>query len=58
MRRSLYLDRNRLSSLDEDSVDWVSMTSLQLAGNPWHCDCRIAWMRTVEDERFDSLVIV
>uniref|UniRef100_A0A1I8AG45 LRRCT domain-containing protein n=1 Tax=Steinernema glaseri TaxID=37863 RepID=A0A1I8AG45_9BILA len=37
--RSLNLSHNRLSRLSERLLDWDRLEALQLAGNPWNCDC-------------------
>ncbi|KAK0422607.1 hypothetical protein QR680_007668 [Steinernema hermaphroditum] len=37
--RSLNLSHNRLSYLSHRLLDWEQLEALQLAGNPWNCDC-------------------
>ena len=34
-------------SLSRDLVQWQNLQSLDLAANPLHCDCQLAWLRDV-----------
>ena len=35
------------SSLPRDLVQWQNLHTLDLASNPLHCDCQLAWLRDV-----------
>ena len=45
--RYLDLSNNGLMSVSRDLVPWMSLTSVDLSGNPWHCDCEINFMKDV-----------
>lgn len=42
----LYLDNNKFSTLDEDVFRWPleNLQVISMAGNEFHCDCRLKWM--------------
>ena len=44
--RILYLDNNRLRTLDDAVVFNNSLENLYIHDNPWICDCRIKWFLT------------
>ncbi|XP_014673287.1 PREDICTED: chondroadherin-like [Priapulus caudatus] len=35
---------NNLNYLQEDLLPWENLSLIDLQQNPWHCDCRLAWM--------------
>ncbi|XP_033647651.1 leucine-rich repeat-containing protein 15-like [Asterias rubens] len=43
--RGLFLDSNRLSTVSEETFKLPNLVDVKLYDNPWHCDCRIKWMR-------------
>lgn len=43
--RFVFLDSNALTTLDENLLEWSSLSELQLENNPWTCDCDIEWLR-------------
>ena len=34
----------QIRTLDEDVADWRSISHLDVSGNPFECDCRVAWL--------------
>ena len=36
---------NKLSTLDEDLLPWEQIHTLDLAGNPWYCNCKLRWIK-------------
>ena len=43
----LDLSNNGLLSVSRILVPWMSLKSVDLSGNPWHCDCTISFMKDV-----------
>jgi Leucine-rich repeat (LRR) protein len=43
--KTLRLEHNNLSALATDMLHWRSSSHVYLAGNRWHCDCNLAWVR-------------
>ncbi|RXG72892.1 Leucine-rich repeat transmembrane neuronal protein 3, partial [Armadillidium vulgare] len=37
--KELHLENNKLERLSESALPWNDISSLNLAGNPWNCDC-------------------
>ncbi|XP_013399083.1 slit homolog 3 protein-like [Lingula anatina] len=55
----LYLDGNQLKTLDKCTILRLTrLRRLRIGGNPFHCDCKIAWLRSwldkVEDNDVDK----
>lgn len=45
----LSLKNSRLTTLDEDLLEpFGQLIKLDLQGNPWICDCRIAWVKRLQ----------
>jgi len=42
--RELYLQNNRLTTLDKRTLNFDELTELNLEHNPWLCDCRLQWL--------------
>ena len=45
--RALDLSNNGLASVSSQLLDWASLTSLDLSGNPWTCDCDLGFLSEV-----------
>ena len=45
--RALDLSNNGLASVSSQLLDWASLTSLDLSGNPWTCDCDLGFLAEV-----------
>ena len=43
----LDLSGNNLTNLSEDLLDWSSLESIHLAGNPWACSCSLNWLASL-----------
>ena len=42
------LSRNNLRTMPQTVLEnWKAVASVDLSGNPWHCDCKIGWMKEV-----------
>ena len=41
---NLDLSNNNLKTLPETLLDWDQVESVNLNGNPWSCDCNLAWI--------------
>ena len=41
----LDLRRNKLGTVSEHLVNWISLEELDLSGNPWDCNCELLWMK-------------
>jgi len=47
MLKHFDLSNNGLSSVSPSLVPWMSLSSVDLSGNPWHCDCQNSFMKRV-----------
>lgn len=45
--QEVILRQNALSSLVEELLPWEKIRYIDLGENPWNCDCRLKWMKTV-----------
>jgi len=45
--RRIDLSNNGLPSLSSSLLPWSSLASVDLSGNPWHCDCDVSFLKTV-----------
>lgn len=45
--RELRLRQNALTTLDRLLLPWMRVGTVDLQENPWHCDCRLQWMKTI-----------
>ena len=45
--RALDLSNNGLASVSSQLLDWAALTSLDLSGNPWTCDCDLGFLGEV-----------
>ena len=45
--KQLDLSNNGLSSVSSSLVSWSSLSSVDMSGNPWQCDCQISFLQTV-----------
>ena len=45
--RTIDLSNNGLPSLSSSLLPWASLASVDLSGNPWHCDCDVSFLKTV-----------
>lgn len=45
--RHVVLRDNALTTLTEGLFPWAELTTLDLAENPLHCDCRVMWLRNL-----------
>ena len=45
--KHLDLSNNGLTSISSSLVQWMSLSSVDLSGNPWHCDCQNSFMKKV-----------
>jgi len=52
--RNLYLQNNRLTTLDQKTLNFDELTELNLEHNPWMCDCRLQWMTESMQYLLDS----
>ena len=50
----LDLSGNNLTSLSMDLLDWSSMQSIHLSGNPWVCDCQLAWVASLPASQYPT----
>ncbi|XP_076335037.1 uncharacterized protein LOC143238571 isoform X2 [Tachypleus tridentatus] len=48
---NLYLHHNGLTTLSEHLLRWGELKHLDLAGNPWTCDCHLSWIATEKLQR-------
>ena len=44
--RSVDLSNNGLASVSSSLLAWTSLTSVDLSGNPWQCDCDLSFLQT------------
>merc|ERR1719410_1220393 len=44
--RSVDLSSNGLASVSSSLLAWTSLTSVDLSGNPWQCDCDLSFLQT------------
>ena len=44
--RSLDLSNNALTNVSPSLAPWMALTSLDLSGNPWTCDCDSSFLRS------------
>nr|CAD7577015.1 unnamed protein product [Timema californicum] len=45
--KEMYVHNNGLKSLSEELVPWSQVEVIDLQENPWHCDCKLAWVPSV-----------
>lgn len=45
--KNLDLSNNALTKVSPSLVPWMSLTSVDLSGNPWTCDCENSFLRSV-----------
>lgn len=45
--KHLDLSNNALESISPSLVPWMSLASVDLSGNPWHCDCQNSFLKKV-----------
>ncbi|XP_038054232.1 insulin-like growth factor-binding protein complex acid labile subunit [Patiria miniata] len=43
--RGLFLDGNRIQTVAEETFNLPNLVAVKLNNNPWHCDCRMRWIR-------------
>ena len=46
--KTLYIEHNILKSLNARLLNWDKMEILNISGNPWECNCDIAWMADLD----------
>ncbi|GAB6020575.1 hypothetical protein CHUAL_003254 [Chamberlinius hualienensis] len=46
--QEVLLRQNALPTLAEELLPWEKIRYIDLAENPWNCDCRLRWMKTVK----------
>ena len=42
--RNVYLSNNELTTISFSLLPWDKLDTIQLDGNPWHCDCDLSWL--------------
>ncbi len=42
--RRVLLSNNGLQSMSSATLRWSASEAVHVEGNPWHCDCDLAWM--------------
>jgi hypothetical protein len=54
--RYLSFRHNALSTLSADALNWSTVSSLDLAMNPWKCDCKLKWIKEIEVTDEENLI--
>ena len=53
--KNVYLSNNAITQISFSLLPWEKIDTIRLDGNPWHCDCSLSWIVSVNDHNLSAI---